>query len=86
LGPTVFETNESGAVIFILKTASIYSNGLPKEIAERVDVDKQLAKMFVPVKDIATAIRARQNENSEFSLAATQVLKTFNGRRAKKGK
>ena len=79
LGPTIVENG--GA--FILKYSSIYSNGLPKDIASRVESDPDLAKLFVPVAKAPEIMNKLSNKDSDLSLLCDNVKKSSITRRKK---
>jgi hypothetical protein len=82
LGPTVVDRD--GGKVFMLKSGTIYSNGLPDDVKERVKEDGHLAKLFVPVGKIAHTMRALNDRDSDLSASKAHVAKTFSSRRAAK--
>jgi len=80
LGPTIIDGG------LVLKSNSIYSNGLPPDIAQRVGADPNLSKLFVPVEQIKTAMNKLSDADSDLSATSNKVKKDYLSRRKKGAK
>jgi len=78
LGPTVVD----GA--FSLRNGAIYSNGLPPNVAQRVESEPDLAKLFFPVVKAPKVMTDLLNPNSNVAMLSNKVKNTYLGLRAKK--
>jgi hypothetical protein len=79
LGPTLYENNGE----FILKKASIFSNGLPENIAKRVESDPELARFFVPVAKAPAMMGKLAKKDSDLSQISDNIKKQSLNRRKK---
>jgi hypothetical protein len=78
LGPTIVD----GA--FLLKSNTIYSNGLPPDVAERVKVDPELAKFIVPIgKKVVSTMNKLTNADSDLALLNAHVRNKYLNMRKK---
>jgi len=71
LGPTLAE--KGGA--FLLLKGAIYSNGLPKDIAQRVEADPELARFFVPVAKAPAFMNNLAKSDSDLSQTSNKIKK-----------
>jgi hypothetical protein len=79
LGPTLFENGGE----FTLKHSSIFANGLPPNIAERVKTDPDLARFFVAVDKAPAMMNKLANKDSELSQLSVNIRNMSLTRRKK---
>ena len=77
LGPTLIDE------AFVLTSNTIYSNGLPPNVAERIKSDTDLAKFFVPVGRAASVMNKLADSNSDLSATAKKVKTNYLSKRKK---
>jgi len=75
LGPTLID----GA--FVLKSNTIYANGLPPEVAERVKADADLAKFFVHVTKTAKVMGKLSDADSDLSATYNNIKNNYLNKR-----
>jgi len=79
LGPTIVENDGE----FTLKHSSIYTNGLPPEIAERVKTDAELARFFVPIAKAPALMNKLADKDSDMSQLSANIRNSSLTRRKK---
>lgn len=77
LGPTLIDE------AFVLTSNTIYSNGLPSDVTERIKSDTDLAKFFVPVGKAASVMNKLADSNSDLSATAKKVKTNYLSKRKK---
>jgi hypothetical protein len=77
LGPAMLERDESETFSFQIGYGTIYSNGLPEDVEERVKKDKDFSKLFVPVKDVTAAMKKLKDESSDLFAAKKKVSDNY---------
>jgi hypothetical protein len=75
LGPTLIDVD------FVLTSNTIYSNGLPSDMAERVKSDTDLARLFVPVGKAALVMNKLADSNSDLSATAKKLKNKYLNKR-----
>jgi hypothetical protein len=80
LGPPMMEKD------FQINYGTIYSNGLPDEVKERMKTDNAFAKLFVPVGNAAKAMQELTKSDTDLFAAKEKVSREYIERRKKGGK
>jgi len=81
LGPPMMERSADKQVSFSINYGTIYSNGIPEDIAKRIKDDPNFAKLFKPVVDAPKAMKELMNKDSDLSAAHKSVSKDYKDRK-----
>jgi len=86
LGPTMLERSKDGSIAFGIKYGTVFSNGLPDDVAKRQSADKDFAALFVPVASAPTSMKRLAQPETEISAANHRVKKSYlESKREKRG-
>lgn len=77
LGIPIVERDALGGVLFQLDYGRIFNNGLPVEVIERLKVDKDLKKMFVPIAEVPAVMKQLTIPDSRYSLIIKELKKKY---------
>ena len=81
LGPAMLERGTDSNVLFSISYGTIFSNGVPKNVAERMEIDKDFAKLFVPVNNAANAMKDLMKPNSDLATVHSKISKDYRDRK-----
>jgi len=85
MGTTMLERSKDGATYFSITYGTIYSNGLPKDVQDRMKEDKEFAKLFVPVTSAAVSMKHLMQKGTELSRANNDVKMRYAARKRQGG-
>lgn len=79
LGPTMLEREAGGQTTFVINYGTIYKNGLPDDVAARMEADADFKRLFVPVAGAAKAMQELAKD-TPLSSAKARVGKAYAAR------
>jgi hypothetical protein len=82
LGPSMIE--KDGEINFQINYGTIYSNGVPPEIAKRRKADADFARMFIPIGKVSGAMAEISNYGSPLYETRERVKTGYLNRRTRR--
>jgi len=85
LGPSMQERDASGQTTFQIGYAATYKNGVPADVAARMEADADFKRLFVPVESAPKAM-ADLGKDTPLAAARAAVAKAYVARQKAGGK
>jgi len=77
LGVPMIERGKDGQILFQIRYAQTFNNGLPSEVEERMKADGDFKRMFVEHKDAAKTMAELSKPDSSLSIAKKALSERY---------